>query len=87
MMVMMIIIIIIIIIITVLTVHVQDDNFRLGVCEVSVGSLADESGIQMLPSYIRERQMVCSDVIRLVCIRIVYDRIFQKPRDPRTRSA
>jgi len=54
--------------------------------EISVGSLADESGIQVLPSYVRERQVVCSDVVRLVCKRIVYDSVFQKPRDPRTRS-
>ena len=71
----------------VLTIHIQDDNFRLRMCQISVGSLADESGIQVLPSYVRERQVVCSDVVRLVCKRIVYDSVFQKPRDPWTRSA
>jgi hypothetical protein len=73
--------------IIILTVHIQDDDFGLRMREVRVGSLADQSSVQVLPPYVGERQVVCRDVIRLVCVRVVYDRVFQEPRDPRSRSA
>jgi hypothetical protein len=71
----------------VLTVHIQNDDFRLCMRKICVRSLADESSIQMLASNVGEGQMVCGDVIRLVRVRVVYDSAFQEPRDPWSRSA